>query len=58
MDWLRPESSFLPWVLLAIFGSLMVSYTTERFKGAFYEDAYRVIEPLRLYLAREMSGFS
>ncbi len=45
--WLKPEISFLPWVLSALFGSLMVSYTTERFKGAYCEDAYGSIPSLR-----------
>ena len=45
--WLKPDQSFLPWVFLALFGTLMVSYTTERFKGAYFEDAYEVIKPLR-----------
>jgi len=45
--WLEPSPAFLPWVLLSLFGSLMVSYTTERFRGAYQEDAYRALPPLR-----------
>ncbi len=50
--WLKPDTSFLPWVLFAIFGSFMVSYTTERFRGAFCKDAYGVIKPLRFLLGK------
>jgi CDP-L-myo-inositol myo-inositolphosphotransferase len=34
-------------ILSAIFGSFMVSYTTERYRGAFKEDAYQVLKALR-----------
>ncbi|WP_457742362.1 bifunctional L-myo-inositol-1-phosphate cytidylyltransferase/CDP-L-myo-inositol myo-inositolphosphotransferase [Thermococcus sp.] len=34
-------------VLLALLGSVMVSYSTERFKGAFCRDAYREVPALR-----------
>ncbi|NPB06577.1 MAG: NTP transferase domain-containing protein [Aquificae bacterium] len=44
---LNPPVSFLPWVLAALFGSIMVSYSTERFKGAFCQDAYAVIKELK-----------
>ncbi len=45
---IRPLDPFmLSIVLFAIFGSLMVSYSTERYKGAFYEDAYAVLRSLR-----------
>ncbi|MCD6363682.1 MAG: NTP transferase domain-containing protein [Synergistetes bacterium] len=40
-------SSYLHVIALAIFGSVMVSYSTERFKGAYGKDAYKEIEPLR-----------
>jgi len=50
--WLKPSSDFLPWVLLALFGTLMVSYSTERFRGAYCEDAYGVIEELRWLLGK------
>ena len=33
--------------LLALLGSVMVSYSTERFKGAFCRDAYREVPALR-----------
>jgi len=45
--WLKPSPAFLLWVLLALFGSLMVSYTTERFRGAYQEDAHRALPALR-----------
>jgi CDP-L-myo-inositol myo-inositolphosphotransferase len=50
--WMGPDRTFLPWVLLALFGTLMVSYTTERFRGAYCEDAYRVIGALRFLLGK------
>jgi len=34
-------------VLVALLGSVMVSYSTERFKGAYFIDPYDVIKPLR-----------
>lgn len=46
---IEPSGHALLWVLSALFGSLMVSYTTERFRGAYQEDAYRVL-PLLRYL--------
>lgn len=33
--------------LLAILGSVLVSYSTERFKGAFCRDAYKEVPVLR-----------
>ncbi len=50
--WLKPTTAFLPWVLLALFGTLMVSYSTERYRGAYCEDAYRVIKSLRFLLGK------
>ncbi len=50
--YLKPSVSFLPWVLFALFGTLMVSYTTERFRGAYCEDAYEVLKPLRYLLGK------
>ena len=44
--YLSPPASFLPWILLSIFGTLMVSYTSERFRGAFCRDAYSSIPRL------------
>lgn len=37
------------WIVaaFAIFGSFMVSYTTERYKAAFFEDIYKEIRPMR-----------
>ncbi len=46
-----PPSVF-PWVLLAVFGSLMVSYTTERYRGAFCKSPDPVIEKLRFLPAK------
>ncbi len=46
--YIRPKGPFmLSVILLTIFGSLMVSYSTERYRGAFYKDAYIVLRPLR-----------
>ena len=50
--WLGPSQAFLPWVLFALFGTLMVSYSTERYRGAYCEDAYKVIRPLRYLLGK------
>ncbi len=50
--WLKPNADFLPWVFLALFGSLMVSYTTERYRGAYCEDAYSVVKGLRFLLGK------
>lgn len=50
--WLKPSQEFLPWVLFAVFGSLMVSYSAERFRGAFCEDAYGVVKELRWLLGK------
>ena len=49
---LKPSWDFMPWVFLAIFGTPMVSYSTERFKGAYCEDAYIVIKELRFLLGK------
>ncbi len=43
---LKNSPGLLPWVMLAVFGSVMVSYTSERFKGAFCRDPYRIIPQL------------
>ena len=45
--WINPQKGMLLWILLAVFGSLMVSYTTERYRGAFGEDAHKAIRELR-----------
>ena len=46
--YLKPKDIFsFSIILLAVFGSLMVSYSTERYRGAFQEDAYAVLRPLR-----------
>ncbi len=49
---MKPSWSFMPWVFLALFGTLMVSYSTERYKGAYCEDAYVVIKELRYLLGK------
>lgn len=42
------------WVVaaFAIFGSFMVSYTTERYKAAFFEDIYKEIRPMRYLIGK------
>ncbi len=50
--YLKPSWEFMPWVFLALFGTPMVSYSTERFKGAYCEDAYIVIRELRFLLGK------
>ncbi|GAB6065916.1 bifunctional L-myo-inositol-1-phosphate cytidylyltransferase/CDP-L-myo-inositol myo-inositolphosphotransferase [Aquifex pyrophilus] len=49
---MKPSWEFMPWVFLALFGTLMVSYSTERYKGAYCEDAYVVIKELRYLLGK------
>jgi len=49
---MKPSITFLPWIFLALFGTLMVSYSTERFRGAYCEDAYKVIGELRYLLGK------
>ncbi|AAC07344.1 bifunctional L-myo-inositol-1-phosphate cytidylyltransferase/CDP-L-myo-inositol myo-inositolphosphotransferase [Aquifex aeolicus] len=49
---LKPSWDFMPWVFAALFGSVMVSYSTERYKGAYCEDAYAVIKELRYLLGK------
>ena len=44
--WMKPPPDFLPWILFAIFGSFMVSYSTERYRGAYGSDAYRDLPSL------------
>ncbi len=46
------ELAFYPWILLAIFGSVMVSYSTERFKGEYFTSAYKIIPHLRYILGK------
>ncbi|MDQ7038892.1 MAG: bifunctional L-myo-inositol-1-phosphate cytidylyltransferase/CDP-L-myo-inositol myo-inositolphosphotransferase [Aquificota bacterium] len=50
--WLGPGAGFLPWIFLALFGTLMVSYTTERFRGSYCEDAYEAVRPLRYLVGK------
>lgn len=49
---IKPSWDFMPWVFAALFGSVMVSYSTERYKGAYCEDAYAVIKELRYLLGK------
>lgn len=39
------KPTYIFWIIIAfaIFGSLMVSYSTERYKASFFEDAYKVV---------------
>ncbi|RUM31819.1 MAG: CDP-alcohol phosphatidyltransferase [Aquifex sp.] len=50
--YIKPSWAFMPWVFLALFGTIMVSYSTERYKGAYCEDAYAVIKELRYLLGK------
>lgn len=50
--WLRPELAFWAIVAPAIFGSTMISYSTERYKGAYYEDVYAVIPSMKYLLGK------
>jgi len=50
--YIKPSWGFMPWVFLALFGTIMVSYSTERYKGAYCEDAYVVIKELRYLLGK------
>lgn len=50
--YIKPSWGFMPWVFLALFGTIMVSYSTERYKGAYCEDAYAVIKELRYLLGK------
>jgi CDP-L-myo-inositol myo-inositolphosphotransferase len=42
------------WIVaaFAIFGSFMVSYSTERYKAAFFEDVYKEIKPMRYLIGK------
>ena len=44
---LKPGVGLLPWIMAAVFGTVMVSYVSERFRGAFCRDPYQVIPYLR-----------
>jgi len=46
---LKPEGIWLAVGLLALLGTVMVSYTTERFKGAYGEDPYRLFPILHYF---------
>ncbi|MBX6422580.1 bifunctional L-myo-inositol-1-phosphate cytidylyltransferase/CDP-L-myo-inositol myo-inositolphosphotransferase [Thermosulfurimonas sp. F29] len=46
---LRPEGFELAVALLALLGTVMVSYVTERFKGAYGRDAYAVFPVLHYF---------
>ncbi len=49
---LNPQNYFLFICLLAIFGSLMVSYVSERFKGAYKRDIYEVIPQMKCLIGK------
>jgi len=49
---LKINSSFWPVVAFAIFGTVMVSYSTERFKAAYQKDAYKEISALRYLVGK------
>ena len=44
---IKPDFYLWLVILLAVFGSVMVSYSTERYKAAFFEDIYQKISALR-----------
>ncbi len=44
---LEPSGGLLLWIMTAVFGTAMVSYVSERFKGAFCTDPYRLIPHLQ-----------
>jgi CDP-L-myo-inositol myo-inositolphosphotransferase len=44
---LNPDVQFLPVVFLSLFGIIMVSYVSERFKGAYFKDIYSEIPYLK-----------
>ncbi len=48
------KPAFIMWIVisLAIFGSLMVSYSTERYKASFYEDVYKVIPQMKYLIGK------
>jgi len=50
--WLRPEPAFWAVVALALFGSTMISYSTERYRGAYFEDVYAVIPSMKYLLGK------
>ncbi len=43
---LKPSAHTMLWVMAAVFGTLMVSYVSERFRGAYCRDPYGIIPPL------------
>ncbi len=44
-----PSGALLVWGLAALLGSVMVSYTTERFKGAYGRDPYEIYPELHRF---------
>lgn len=44
--------TFWAWALLAIFGSFMVSYSTERYKAAYGRDAYKEIPEMKYLIGK------
>jgi len=47
-----PPLSFFPVVCMAMFGSVMVSYSTERYKAAFGEDIYVKVPAMKYLLGK------
>jgi len=47
-----PPLSFFPIVCMAMFGSVMVSYSTERYKAAFGEDIYVKIPAMKYLIGK------
>ena len=44
---INPASTFWVIIAFAMFGSVMVSYSTERYKASFFEDIYQVIPQMK-----------
>jgi len=49
---IRPDFFFWIVISFAIFGSVMVSYSTERYKAAFFEDVYKVVPAMKYLLGK------
>ncbi len=53
LSWkMKPSLEFFPIICLAIFGSVMVSYSTERYKAAFFEDIYQKLPKMSYLLGK------
>jgi len=49
---IKPDFFFWIVISFAIFGSVMVSYSTERYKAAFFEDVYKVVPAMKYLLGK------